>query len=190
MIPLVDLIAWGGLLTESPQSINSAQIALLGAGRSCPTPSLKENGMSRVIALAVVVTLSSVIGSTTAEAGLFARLCGKKNACCEPAPVCCPAPEPVCCPAPEPVCCPAPEPVPRPAPEPVAYCPPPAPVYCPAPEPVYCPAPEPVYCPAPEPVCCPAPEPCCEPKKGCGLFKKLFSGMHRKGNGCADPCCG
>jgi hypothetical protein len=99
------------------------------------------------VVLAGLVGVAGVMASaSTADAGLFAKLFGKK--CCAPEPECC-EPEPVCC-EPEPVCC---------EPEPVC---------CePAPEPVCCePAPEPVCCePEPEPVCCepePAPEPCCE----------------------------
>ncbi|TWU03496.1 hypothetical protein [Neorhodopirellula pilleata] len=95
------------------------------------------------LGLALAVTGSMLaVQAPTAEAGLFAKLFGKKDecCCCEPEPVCC-EPEPVCC-EPEPVCCE------------------------PEPEPVCCePEPEPVCCePEPEPVCCepePAPEPCC-----------------------------
>lgn len=110
------------------------------------------------VGLAVVVTASMTnLDASDADAGLLAKLFGKKDecCCCEPEPVCC-EPEPVCCePEPEPVCC---------EPEPVCCEPEPEPVCC-EPEPEPCCEPEPEPCcepePEPEPCCEPEPEPCC-----------------------------
>ena len=58
------------------------------------------------LAFALLVTASFVCADS-AEAGFFARLCGR-NRCCPPP--CC-VPEPVCCVTVEPVCCGTPMPL-------------------------------------------------------------------------------
>ena len=147
-----------------------------------------------IITLAVVVC--AAISSSNASAGLFC----KKNACCEPAPVCCEAPAPTCC-EPAPVC--------RPKLElgckikgmfgklhsklHKSSCCEPAPTCCDAPAPTCCDAPAPCAAPAPSCGCevaapsrgCEAPS-CCKPaRKHC--IKNMMS--HLKGKFASKKCC-